>query len=353
MKHKRDCGGFTLVELLVVILTGSVITLAAVTILLLGLRVNHQSGQVVTRQNTTRILLSAMEDVITEGTITEIDAGPESWVVKGEGSELLFSYNSADRTISTGGAVILEDVIASHISWDDTGKLITISVETKDGSYTASTYCRVGTFVDVDNENDDGKVEEILKEENTNATEPEKAARTEFLKTLVSQYKMTGGGVNPGLILNESGYSTGEYYAQWYDHTWPADTAWCVCYVSWALDYVGLRYKPYGEENEATWFANTEYFKDYIIHGITDTSGWKSSDTTPEAGDLIFFDWTGDGVTQHIGVVLAVEGDYIYTIEGNSANKVAVRKYAQGDERIDGYGDFDWLLENHTLSAAN
>lgn len=344
-RKKCNNGGFTLVELLVVILTGSVITLAATTILLLGLRVNHQSGEMLTRQNTTRILLSALEDVIAEGTVVDITTGPDAWVVsgKGDGEETisLFSYSSADRTICIGETAILNDVIASHIAWDDTGKLITISVETEDGSYTASTYCRTGTFVDVNDENDD-LIEEIFKPSGSFSALD--STRLKFLQTLAGQYKMNGGGVNPGLILDEYGDSTGEYYVEWYNPEWegPESIPWCTCYVSWALAQTGEIEAP---SNRLKWFAHVDYFKDYIQK----ENGWKkptagNSVIVPQGGDLIFFDWDGDGKPQHIGVVLEVSGTYVYTIEGNSANRVAVRKYALDDEHIDGYGDFGCLF---------
>lgn len=58
---------------------------------------------------------------------------------------------------------------------------------------------------------------------------------------------------------------------------------------------------------------------------------------TPKPGDAILFDWNGDNVPDHIGIVEKVEGGKVYTIEGNSSDKVSKRSYALNDSNIDGY----------------
>lgn len=37
-------------------------------------------------------------------------------------------------------------------------------------------------------------------------------------------------------------------------------------------------------------------------------------------GDLVYFDWGGDGVTDHVGIVEANNGSYLTTIEGNTSD---------------------------------
>lgn len=39
----------------------------------------------------------------------------------------------------------------------------------------------------------------------------------------------------------------------------------------------------------------------------------------PMPGDIIIFDWDKDGFEEHIGIYLFTEGDYYYTIEGNTS----------------------------------
>ena len=55
-------------------------------------------------------------------------------------------------------------------------------------------------------------------------------------------------------------------------------------------------------------------------------------------GDIIFFDWEGDGGADHVGIVESVESGRVHTIEGNSGNAVKRRSYSLGDGRIYGYG---------------
>lgn len=69
------------------------------------------------------------------------------------------------------------------------------------------------------------------------------------------------------------------------------------------------------------------------------TVGIWTEDTsrTPEPGDLITFNWDGDGETDHIGIVKSVSGTTITTIEGNSGNTVANQTYQVAQAEIRGY----------------
>lgn len=74
----------------------------------------------------------------------------------------------------------------------------------------------------------------------------------------------------------------------------------------------------------------------------------------PIPGDYVFFDWDGrndpDGVKDpdHVGAVLCVEGNFLYTIEGNSGGRVAVQRYDLNDKRIVGYGVLNWKTQGET-----
>ena len=337
--------GFTLVELLITILVGSLVTLAATTILLLGLRFNQVSTGAAKSQNTTRILLTVLENLASEGAIKKVDSGADSWVISGTDKDLL-SYDSESQTIYSGGipgdddatadgTPLLEGVVASHVSRDETRKLLTVSVETAEGIFSSTIYCRTSVeYISPADPPEDGLVNN--------------SGREMFVNVLMGQYKMAGGQVNPGLILDENGMSTGEYkyYSEWYikgyqgKEGWNEKTPWCACFVSWAIDKVRTELNtPIIEANVDTLMGK---FKD---------ESWKTSKAyqgtyTPIAGDLVFFDWIVNGVKdpQHVGVVIAVSDDneYIFTIEGNSAGIVAVRKYPINDERILGYGVLDW-----------
>ena len=63
---------------------------------------------------------------------------------------------------------------------------------------------------------------------------------------------------------------------------------------------------------------------------------------SPSPADSFFFDWDGGNNPDHVGAVLCVEGNFLYTIEGNSGGKVAVNRYSLSDPRIVGYGVLNW-----------
>ncbi len=56
------------------------------------------------------------------------------------------------------------------------------------------------------------------------------------------------------------------------------------------------------------------------------------------AGTLIFFDWNGDGTSDHVGIVEKTEGSTVYTVEGNSSDAVNQRSYNINNGTIMGYG---------------
>lgn len=354
MKHKRN-EGFTLVELLVTIVIASVVTMAATTVLLLGIRLNNSSSATAQRQNTVRIFLSVVEKMATEGTLGEITTDSGSWKIKAPGEpeesgRTLFSYNGETGTISSGDTPLMEDVVASYIVVE--GDLLTVGVETEDGSYTTSVYCRSGAALT------DKTMSDIV-DENGELPSPStevvgKEGRMKLLKVLLSQRGSTG------MILKEidgTMIKTPLYYAEWYDERWPIDTPWCGCFLSWALKQeVGDNQKvsDYIEPSDHEWylkFADVDNCEKFF----KDSSSWKNPDDftpapsefTPAPGDIIFFDWTREQKDPaHVGVVLAVKDDYVYTIEGNSVNMVAVRKYKTNDDVIMGYGILDWKLDS-------
>ena len=75
---------------------------------------------------------------------------------------------------------------------------------------------------------------------------------------------------------------------------------------------------------------------------------WRDSGATPIPGDYVFFDWDGGTDPDHVGAVLCVEGNFLYTIEGNSGGRVAVNCYPKNDPRIVGYGVLNWKTGEET-----
>lgn len=316
--HRSDChGGFTLIELIISIAVATLVTAAATTVLLLALRVNRQSSQTATKQYTVRTLLSAMENAASNGDIESLSSKSDGWELKG-GDRAIFSYESQNQTISVNGAAVLEGVYASHATLNN--DLLTVFIENSEGVFTSAVYCRT-----------------IVNFNETLPTVPTQGATendlSKFLSALASQYGSTG--------RIKDGDTLGQYYSEWYidgyvnNPGWNAETPWCACFVSWALNKAGIT-----AQGREKWFAEVDEFMAYF-----QTAGrWYES--AAQVGDLVFFDWIRDDVqdAQHVGVVIGVADNAIYTIEGNSAGRVAMRSYPKDDWRILGYGRLDFTV---------
>lgn len=331
--------GFTLVELVVAMAMAVIVTAAATSVLLMGLRVNRQTADTASQQITVRSLLSVMENVAADGNISNVESDIivdnaekkyGSWVLKDKSDKAIFRYDVDDQTIYINEIAVLEGVYASNAIME--GQLLSISIETKDGIYTSSIYCRTAASVA------DPEVGG-LPGDNTNVP-----GRDAFIQLLKSQYRSRGE-------IRVDGKDSGEYYSEWYigldydddvyDNGWNAKTPWCACYVSWALDKAEIK-SPVS--TNPRWFANVDDFMDYFQKKNYGDHGqsWISGGNKPTPGDLIFFDWNKGDNPQHVGVVLSVKEEAgrttVYTIEGNSAGRVTIRSYSINDPRIIGYG---------------
>ena len=107
--------------------------------------------------------------------------------------------------------------------------------------------------------------------------------------------------------------------------------AWCAAFVSWCLDVAGAKDSAGGSFASCTlWVEKLQSM------GLYST---RASGYTPKAGDLIFFRSAGTTrASDHIGIVRYVKNGRVYTVEGNSSNKVTLRDYKQTDTYIVGYG---------------
>ena len=85
----------------------------------------------------------------------------------------------------------------------------------------------------------------------------------------------------------------------------------------------------------------------------------KGNIVTPQPGDMILFRWQSySGVdtyySDHIGVVKEVSNNIVYTIEGNSGNRVSKREYSIGNRCINGYYRPNWnLVGSNCINLVN
>ena len=110
----------------------------------------------------------------------------------------------------------------------------------------------------------------------------------------------------------------GSLYGRWYAKKHGAyygtsGVPFCAMFASWCLtDDDGASVIPGGD------FA-------YVPYGINAAraAGQLVAPSNAAPGDLICFDWDGDGVADHVGLVEANYGSWVQTIEGNTSSGAA------------------------------
>ena len=340
---KRNNSGFTMVELLVTVAVSSIVLAAAASLMLLGLRVHQTTQKEAGEQQTVRIVLSALEDLSASGKISRVEPFSDGWrllgkTADGKSGAVLLRYNNGKlRSGGSGDQVLLDNLRGAQVILD--GSLVTFTFATAAHSYSTSVFCRTGIEGDSVGKADAlEKLEELKKPtlpESTELSEAEKKARFAFLQTLAGQYDSRGE------IKGKSDY---RYFSEWYIRSykdnpgWNQYTPWCACFLSW-----GAEQQRDTIDGAPPRFANVD-------DGMKLFQGdqWRDSRATPIPGDYVFFDWDGDIDPDHVGAVLCVDGNQLYTIEGNSGGKVAVQRYDLNDKRIVGYGVLNWKTGKET-----
>ena len=121
------------------------------------------------------------------------------------------------------------------------------------------------------------------------------------------------------IAAKELGYSrwkdpqAGTKYGRWYagktgsPYFGQSGVPYCAIFVSWVLSQAGM-IPPGGV------FA-------YCPTGLANASrlGRVRDKHAAKPGDIVFFDWNKDGVSDHVGIVTANRGSYLETIEGNTS----------------------------------
>ncbi|MCI8550453.1 MAG: DUF2272 domain-containing protein [Lachnospiraceae bacterium] len=147
-------------------------------------------------------------------------------------------------------------------------------------------------------------------------------------KTQVGYYKPGDTPTKYGTWYNRYVNAAGDYYPS---------APWCAMFVSWCANQAGISSTVFrmnaSTVNMAIWYQNSN-----------NPGTWHDRGTyTPQAGDLIFFkfDWNNNYVN-HVGIVTGVSGGTVYTVEGNTSDSVAERKYALDNTYIKGYATPDY-----------
>ena len=121
------------------------------------------------------------------------------------------------------------------------------------------------------------------------------------------------------IAAGEIGYSRwndpkqGTKYGRWYAEVTNSPyfgtngVPYCAMFVSWVLDRAGIKVHGFPTASCVT------------IDGAT-KGKQLSNKRSAQAGDIVLFDWDGDGSPDHVGFVELNCGSYIQTIEGNTSS---------------------------------
>lgn len=125
-------------------------------------------------------------------------------------------------------------------------------------------------------------------------------------------YGISGGSEDMvAVALFQIGNAGGQPYWSWYGYG--SRVEWCACFVSWCADQCG-----YLDSGMLPRFSNCMSG----VRWFQDRGLWQDRSYAPNPGDIIFFDWDGDNLADHVGIVEKVENGTVYTIEGNSNDRV-------------------------------
>ncbi len=143
-----------------------------------------------------------------------------------------------------------------------------------------------------------------------------------------SQAGMDARGV--GAALRTYPFGLGRY-------VWRGEL-WCTDFVSWTYAVAGV---PLTGGSEGGWLVrNNEALRTWFErHGLwIDRGGAQWPEFEPRPGDYVRLH-TRSGVG-HSGIVQRLDGDTLYTIEGNVGNRVRLRRHRRfrDSARIDGIG---------------
>lgn len=110
--------------------------------------------------------------------------------------------------------------------------------------------------------------------------------------------------------------SVGTKYGYWYNTSF-VKQPWCAMFVSWCAEQAGISQDVILKF--ASCSAGVRWFKE---QNIWHDSAYYGGNYTPKKGDIIFYRNNGSAnLSDHVGIVLGVNGNYIHVIEGNATNE--------------------------------
>ena len=121
------------------------------------------------------------------------------------------------------------------------------------------------------------------------------------------------------LGYTEADASADIFLEKW--HSSSSQTGWCAAFVSYIYEHMP------SSDKIPQWYKDIEnQYWQVNVHRAAEEAGAIIDSSQAETGDIVLYDYDGDGTMQHIGIVLAVEGNKLITIDGNSGNTVRINE---------------------------
>lgn len=103
-------------------------------------------------------------------------------------------------------------------------------------------------------------------------------------------------------------------------------TPYCACFVTWCLAQAGV---------------TAPHFPSAVAFDWSDVGGRGIAPYALSAGDLVAFDWDGDKVGDHVGIIEVAHGGGAYTtIEGNTSGGVVARRTRYASQIVCGVAPY-------------
>lgn len=140
---------------------------------------------------------------------------------------------------------------------------------------------------------------------------------------------------------NTTGNDNYTEYGYWYG----LQDAWCAMFISWCARQAQI---PKNIIRNSTFATTSDFGLEFR---------WKS-EYTPSIGDLIIFDYAPYNMVDpgehgdHVGLVVNVDDEKVYTVEGNAGNSVAYKSYDLTYSEIKGYGIYDEPIKEDITTEA-
>jgi hypothetical protein len=143
---------------------------------------------------------------------------------------------------------------------------------------------------------------------------------------------------------NMMGYTRyGDWYGMPYEN-------WCAMFASFCIRYAEIPAEAFPVNSSCQGWIEELQSDDWEMYYTRTELADMSRDPAPS--DVIFFDFNGDGSSDHVGLVEYYEDGTVHTIEGNTADQVARRTYDATSTKILGYATLSDLCLHDSTSAA-